>query len=268
MQWYESFPHIGYDATGRPIMRPTAGQQSSDAISDFLKNASTGNGEQNLEWRTILDPMTGQSVILSDRDLEIVTRMSAGKGVLGDREDDVYQPFEDIFSKDVLDMPVTAHPPQKRSFIPSLLDRRRVGRITHAMKMGWIRPRLPAWALEDPEDLDQVRRFAMYSTSGKPGAFDDDFEGEILGFSSSSVSYVVMPDVWADQDEKEIKDPQALEWQASLPPSLRTYRPPRPSPYMRPAAEPLPGHAESYNPPPEFLLSQEEVCSFYDFLHL
>ncbi|VUZ40563.1 unnamed protein product [Hymenolepis diminuta] len=258
MQWYESFPHVGYDATGRPIMRPTAGQQPSDAISEFLKNASKEEGEQNAEWRTITDPMTGQAVVLSDRDLEIITRMNAGKGVLGDKEDDVFQPFEDIFSKDVSDMPVTAHPPQKRSFIPSLLDRRRVGRITHAMKMGWIKPRLPAWALEDPEDLDQVRRFAMYSTSGKPGAFNDDFEGDILGFSSSSVSYVVMPDVWADQDEKESQDQQTLAWQASLPPSLRTYRQPRPSPYMRPAAEPLPGHAESYNPPPEFLLTKEE----------
>lgn len=126
MQWYESFPHVGYDATGRPIMRPTAGQQSSDAITDFLKNSATEFGEGGAEWRTVVDPKTGQTVVLSDRDLEIVTRMSAGKGVLGDKEEDIYQPWEDFFSKDVLEMPVTAHPPQKRSFIPSLLDRRRV----------------------------------------------------------------------------------------------------------------------------------------------
>ncbi|VDN30321.1 unnamed protein product [Dibothriocephalus latus] len=51
-------------------------------------------------------------------------------------------------------------------------------------------------------------------------------------------------------------------WQAGLPASLQTYRPPRPRPYMRPASEPLPSHAESYNPPPEFLLSSEEERAF------
>ncbi|KAL5971185.1 Ribosome biogenesi protein BOP1 [Taenia solium] len=259
MQWYESFPHVGYDASGRPIMRPTVSHQSADAISDFLKTGSTEQSEQDAEWRTIVDPKTGQSVVLSDRDLEIVTRMSAGKGVLGDKEGDVWQPWEDFFSNSVLQMPVTAHPPQKRSFIPSLLDRRRVGRITHAIKMGWIRPRLPPWALEDVNDLDQVRRYAMYMTSGKPGAFDDYDEGEILGFSASSVPNYVMPDVWADQDEENTEQ-NTFAWQAGLPASLQTYRPPRPRPYMRPAAEPLPGHAESYNPPPEFLLSEEELA--------
>ncbi|KAL5110223.1 Ribosome biogenesi protein bop1 [Taenia crassiceps] len=257
MQWYESFPHVGYDASGRPIMRPTVSQQSADAISDFLKTSSTGQGEQDAEWRTIVDPKTGQSVVLSDRDLEIVTRMSAGKGVLGDKEGDIHQPWEDFFSNSVLQMPVTAHPPEKRSFIPSLLDRRRVGRITHAIKMGWIRPHLPPWALEDVNDPDQVRRYAMYMTSGKPGAFDDYDEGEILGFSASSVSNCVIPDVWADQDVDNTEQ-NSFAWQAGLPASLQTYRPPRPRPYMRPAAEPLPGHAESYNPPPEFLLAEEE----------
>uniref|UniRef100_A0A5K3EN27 BOP1NT domain-containing protein n=1 Tax=Mesocestoides corti TaxID=53468 RepID=A0A5K3EN27_MESCO len=258
MQWYDALPHVGYDSTGRPIMRPSLHQKSIDAISEFLKTSATENGEADSEWRTIIDPKTGQNVVLSDRDLEIVTRMSSGKGVLGDMEDDIYQPWEDFFSKDVLQMPVTAHPPQKRSFIPSLLDRRRVGRITHALKMGWIRPRLPAWALEDADDLEQVRRYAMYLSSGKPGAFDDDDEGDILGFSSSAVPICVFPDVWADQDNSSTENTKSFEWQAGLPTSLQTYRPPRPRPYMRPAAEPLPSHAESYNPPPEFLLSEEE----------
>lgn len=125
MQWYDSLPHVGYDSTGRPIMRPSS-SKGSDAISDFLKATATGDVEENSEWRTVIDPKTGQSVLLSDRDLHIVTHMSAGKGVLGDNEDDIHQPWDDFFSKDVLLMPVTAHPPQKRSFIPSLLDKRRV----------------------------------------------------------------------------------------------------------------------------------------------
>lgn len=136
------------------------------------------------------------------------------------------------------------------------------------MKMGWIRPRLPAWALEDVDDLDQVRRYAMYMSSGNPGAFENDDEGEILGFSASSVPICVIPDVWADQDSDSTNENQnSFVWQAGLPASLQTYRPPRPRPYMRPAAEPLPSHAESYNPPPEFLLSEDEVGMFL-YLHL
>ncbi len=97
MQWYDSLPHVGYDSTGRPIMRPGSQNKGSDAISDFLTGTATGDGEQNAEWRTIVDPMTGQSVVLSDRDLEIVTRMSAGKGVLGDTENDVHQVSNILF---------------------------------------------------------------------------------------------------------------------------------------------------------------------------
>nr|VZI32324.1 unnamed protein product [Spirometra erinaceieuropaei] len=259
MHWYDSFPHVGYDSSGRPIMKPGYKAGEQDAISSFLQGTNTENGEEGSEWRTVVDPQTGQSVVLSDRDLEIVTRMSSGKGVLGDKEDDVYQPWDDFFSGDVLQMPVTAHPPQKRSFIPSLLDRRRVGRITHAIKMGWIRPRLPPWALEDSEDMEQLRRYSMYLTSGKPNALDDEVEEDILGFSSSVLPICTFPDVWADEEEGGASATEkSYAWQATLPATLQTYRPPRPRPFMRPAAEPLPSHAESYNPPPEFLLSEEE----------
>ncbi len=131
------------------------------------------------------------------------------------------------------------------------------------MKMGWIKPRLPAWALEDADDPDQVRRYAMYLTSGRPDAFDDDDDGDILGFSTSSVPICVFPDVWADQEDKTNDEKDTFAWQAGLPTSLQTYRPPRPRPYMRPAAEPLPNHAESYNPPPEFLLTPDEVSVYF-----
>lgn len=36
-----------------------------------------------------------------------------------------------------------------------------------------------------------------------------------------------------------------------------------PAPKMR-----LPGHEESYNPPPEYLLTEEEVCVCFFFWHM
>ncbi|CAL8104750.1 unnamed protein product [Calicophoron daubneyi] len=129
VQWYNSFAHIGYDTSGRPIMRPDFAEGQGDSIDEFLKRVDTGNGEMNLEWRTVRDPQTGQCVILSDHDLEFVTRMAAGKGVLGDEGSKPFEEWNEWFSKDVMQMPVTAHPPQKRSFIPSILDRRRTAAI-------------------------------------------------------------------------------------------------------------------------------------------
>ncbi|CAL8104753.1 unnamed protein product [Calicophoron daubneyi] len=258
VQWYNSFAHIGYDTSGRPIMRPDFAEGQGDSIDEFLKRVDTGNGEMNLEWRTVRDPQTGQCVILSDHDLEFVTRMAAGKGVLGDEGSKPFEEWNEWFSKDVMQMPVTAHPPQKRSFIPSILDRRRVGRMVYAIKMGWFKPRLPAWALSNPEDPDELRRYAAYMTSGNLAALDSDDEEDTLGIPSTFVSSYTFPDVWADQDLESEKPDESPSWRSNLPILLQDYRPPRPRPYQRPPEEPLPGHIASYNPPPEFILSKEE----------
>ncbi|KAG5454112.1 Ribosome biogenesis protein 1 [Clonorchis sinensis] len=260
VQWYDSFAHIGYDTSGRPIIRPNFADGKSDSIDEFLQRVDTGMGESNLEWRTVQDPQTGQFVVLSDHDLDMVTKMASHKGVLSAGDSGPYEPWNDWFTKDVLEMPVTAHPPQKRSFIPSLLDRRRVGRMVHAIKMGWFKPRLPAWALSDPNDPDALRRYAAYMTSGNLGALDSDEEEDNLGIPSAFVSSYVFPDVWADQDSGPGVKPDECEdsWRTRFPMLSQDYRPPRPRPYQKAPEEPLPGHIASYNPPPEFILSKDE----------
>lgn len=116
--------------------------------------------------------------------------------------------------------PVTNRPADKRSFIPSLVEKEKVGapppgaatppslpcpdhiclqvsRMVHAIKMGWIQPRRP----RDPT----------------PSFYD----------------------LWAQED------PNAV---------LGRHKMHVPAPKLA-----LPGHAESYNPPPEYLPSEEEV---------
>lgn len=116
--------------------------------------------------------------------------------------------------------PVTNRPADKRSFIPSLVEKEKVGalppgvatalpcpcpdhaclqvsRMVHAIKMGWIQPRRP----RDPT----------------PHFYD----------------------LWAQED------PNAV---------LGRHKMHVPAPKLA-----LPGHAESYNPPPEYLPSEEEV---------
>ena len=129
----------------------------------------------------------------------------------------------DFFSGDLMIHPVTNRPADKRSFIPSLVEKEKVGvghpggapghptsapapltlpslqvsRMVHAIKMGWIQPRRPR--------------------DHSPSFYD----------------------LWAQED------PNAV---------LGRHKMHVPAPKLA-----LPGHSESYNPPPEYLPSEEEV---------
>lgn len=48
-------------------------------------------------------------------------------------------------------MPLSGRPEHKRSFVPSNWERLQVGKYVHAIKMGWIRPRLKKPTEEDDE---------------------------------------------------------------------------------------------------------------------
>lgn len=107
------------------------------------------------------------------------------------------QPQVEFFSNEVMIHPVTNRPEHKRSFIPSLVEKQKVSKLVHAIKMGWIKPR----------------------------RVEDDSKGNYY-------------DLWAGEDSS----------------ILAKHRMHLPAPKT-----PLPGHHESYNPPPEYLLTDEEV---------
>ena len=54
-----------------------------------------------------------------------------------------------------METPLTAHPPQKRSFIPSKWEKLRVGRMVHSIKMGWMKPSKPKRDPNDPDAEDE-----------------------------------------------------------------------------------------------------------------
>lgn len=103
----------------------------------------------------------------------------------------------EFFSKDLMIHPVTNRPEHKRSFIPSLIEKEKVSKLVHAIKMGWIKPR----------------------------RMEDDNRGRYY-------------DLWASEDSS----------------ILAKHKMHLPAPKI-----PLPGHHESYNPPPEYLFTDEEV---------
>ncbi|KAF9416518.1 hypothetical protein HW555_006185, partial [Spodoptera exigua] len=188
--WYREYPHVGYDLDGRRIIKPP----QRDQIDDFLKKC-----EDPEFWRTVRDPSTGQDVVLSKQDLELLRRVRAG--LVPSAQHDEYAPWLDWFSRDVLAAPLRAFPDHKRSFLPSRDEARAVGRLVHALRMGWAKTRRQL-----ADERRQRRQRAFYDLWGAGSA-----------------------------------DARALQRHIPAP-----RRPP-------------PGHAESYNPPPEYLLDAQEM---------
>uniref|UniRef100_A0A8C0DPA6 Ribosome biogenesis protein BOP1 n=1 Tax=Balaenoptera musculus TaxID=9771 RepID=A0A8C0DPA6_BALMU len=186
LEWYDDFPHVGYDLDGRRIYKPLRTPDELDQFLDKMDNPDY--------WRTVQDRMTGHSVQLTDEQVALVRRLQRGQ--FGDVSFNPYEPAVDFFSGDLMIHPVTNRPADKRSFIPSLVEKEKVSRMVHAIKMGWIQPRRPR---------------------------------------DSTPSFY---DLWAQED------PDAV---------LGRHKMHVPAPKLA-----LPGHAESYNPPPEYLPSEEE----------
>ncbi|KAM3679735.1 ribosome biogenesis protein BOP1 [Ammospiza maritima maritima] len=190
MEWYQDFPHIGYDLDGKKIYKPLRSKDELDLFLEKMENPEY--------WRTVQDRQTGAELCLSEEQLELVQRLQ--RGHFGDVNFDPYEPSVDFFTHEVRIHPVTNRPADKRSFIPSLVEKEKVSKLVHAIKMGWIQPRKPR--------------------------------------ESSPTFY----DLWAREDPDSV---------------LGRHKMHVPAPKM-----PLPGHAESYNPPPEFLLSPEEELAW------
>lgn len=68
MQWYDEYKHIGYDWDAKKIIKPA----KRDQLDDFLKRMEDPNF-----WRTVKDPQTGQDVILSDADIDLIKRINS-----------------------------------------------------------------------------------------------------------------------------------------------------------------------------------------------
>ncbi|KAK6491307.1 ribosome biogenesis protein bop1 isoform X1 [Huso huso] len=190
MEWYKDYPHIGYDLDGKKIFKPI---RNKDELDEFLEKMDNPD-----YWRTVHDKKTGSDIRLTDEQIDLVHRLQ--KGQFGDVSFNQYEPSIDFFSHETMIHPVTNRPEHKRSFIPSLIEKEKVSRLVHAIKMGWIKPRKPK---------DHTPQYY---------------------------------DLWAKEDPNSI---------------LGRHKMHVPAPKLK-----LPGHEESYNPPPEYLLTEEEKLAW------
>lgn len=186
MNWYDDYPHIGYDWEGKKILKPPKG----DELDTFLKKMEDPNF-----WRTVKDPQTGQDVVLCDADVDLIQRLQNSK--IPDAQFDEYAPWIEWFTSEVMKTPLRKFPEHKRSFLPSKSEKEKVSKLVHAIKMGWIKPR---------KEKDKEPKFYM---------------------------------LWQTDDTAE---------------HMRRIHDHIPAPKRH-----LPGHAESYNPPPEYLFDEREL---------
>ncbi|CAG0888891.1 unnamed protein product [Darwinula stevensoni] len=189
MEYYQHFVHIGYDLDGKKIIKP----KKKDELDHFLQMM-----EDPEFWRTVEDKSTGQDVRLSEADVRAIHRMQKNK--IPDETYNPYEPWVDFFTNKVMQTSVTAHPPHKRSFIPSLIERQKVGKMVHAIKMGWMKPQ--------SDKKEAVEKY-----------------GPVM--------------VWDSNSHAE---------------EMRRIHNHIPAPKLK-----LPVHAESYNPPPEYLFDEDEM---------
>ncbi|XP_028673936.2 ribosome biogenesis protein bop1 [Erpetoichthys calabaricus] len=190
MEWYKDYPHIGYDLNGKKIFKPI---RNKDELDEFLDKMESPD-----YWRTVHDKVIGSDIKLTDEQVQLVHRLQ--KGQFGDVNFNQYEPAVDFFTHETMIHPVTNRPEDKRSFIPSLIEKEKVSKLVHAIKMGWIKPRRP---------------------------------------KETAPQYY---DLWAKEDSSAI---------------LGRHKMHVPAPKMK-----LPGHEESYNPPPEYLFSEEEKLAW------
>ncbi|CAL7948898.1 unnamed protein product [Xylocopa violacea] len=193
MKWYDDYDHIGYNWDGKKIIKP----QKGDQLDNFLKRM-----EDPDFWRTIKDPQTGQDVVLSEADIDLITRIQKRK--IPDVTFDEYAPWIEWFTSEVMKTPLRQFPEHKRSFLPSKLEAKKVSKLVHALKMGWIKS--SAELEKEKQQKKNEPQFYM---------------------------------LWQSDDQAE----EMRRIHKHIPPPKRH----------------LPGHAESYNPPPEYLFDKREL---------
>ncbi|KAL6256541.1 hypothetical protein P5V15_012651 [Pogonomyrmex californicus] len=192
MNWYNEYNHIGYDWEGKKILKPEKG----DELDNFLKRM-----EDPDFWRTIKDLQTGQDVVLSEADIDLIVRIQKQK--IPNVQFDEYAPWVDWFTSEVMKTPLRKFPEHKRSFLPSKNEARKVSKLVHALKMGWMKS---TTEMQKEREKNQGPQFYM---------------------------------LWQSDDQAE---------------EMRRIHKHIPAPKRH-----LPGHAESYNPPPEYLFDNKEL---------
>lgn len=124
---YEEMPHIGYDINGKRIMRPAKGS----ALDQLLELIDLPAG-----WTGLLDQNTGQSLNLSEEELELIRKIQNNENT--DEAMNPYEPTIEWFTSKVEVMPLSAAPEPKSRFMPSQHEAKKIMKLVKAIREGKI----------------------------------------------------------------------------------------------------------------------------------
>ncbi|KAA0146357.1 hypothetical protein FNF29_08089 [Cafeteria roenbergensis] len=219
-EWYAGLPIVGYDVSGAPIAR----REGEDRIAQFLKSQ-----EDPVAFRwTVYDSENDEEVTLSARDVGMLKTMREG-GFAHPEFDETSDDYNltDLFAVPDKDDPSALYSEgdyePKRRFLPSRWEAMRVNKLRRAIREGRLRVRTAEERLADldPKAKERAAREPTYSLWGADGM---------------------------------AVDPHDMA-SGALDPAHR----PRGQPGHIAAPKPRPpGHAASYRPPREFLLTDKE----------
>lgn len=218
--WYRAEDHIGYDHDGRKIAK-SGGAAGGQGRDALDALVARADDPAGTLLRTVYDEYNDEVVKLTDEEVRMVMRVR--KGLFPHVEVDPHAPYVDWFSGDVSAVPLRgggAEP--KRRFVPSKHEEAKVVKLVRALRAGWLKTR------------KEQRKAARMARAGA-GA------GGLLGPSGLYL-------LWGEDDAGGGggADEQLRRTGASLA-------------YLAPQKPRLPGHADSYRPPPEYVPTEEEV---------
>lgn len=117
MEWYDEFPHIGYDVEGRKVLRPATG----DELDKFLATVEDPDA-----WTSAQDRLLGKDVKLTDEELDIIRRLQNAE--IPDGSYNPYEPTTEWYTgkgKELV-MPLSSRPEPKSRFVPSKWEHKKV----------------------------------------------------------------------------------------------------------------------------------------------
>ena len=198
LQWYKNYDHIGYDWSGKKIIKSQDSVANPDLIDTFISRIN----DPAKFARTVIDPQTGQTVELSKKDIELISNLQGGG--YPDLTTDPYAPWVDLHSHEVEQFPAVDAPRSKRSFLPSDAERVKIGRMVHSIKMGWMKPRSIKPFFSTDEGKDKV--YLMWRDGEEPES-DKHYKTRIpapkLPLPTNAESYNPSTEYLWTEEEKE-----------------------------------------------------------------
>lgn len=195
LNFYDAYPHIGYDINGKKISRPAKGE----ALDALLDSIDIPKG-----WTGLTDPATGKPLELSQEDLEVLRKLTRNEA-----PGDGYDPYPDMveyFTGKGMEeiMPLSAAPEPKRRFVPSKHEAKRVMKMVKAIKEGRIQPyKEPTAEDEEQEDDLGVVKYDIWANEAPRPDHPMNIPAPKLPPPGYEESYHPPPEYLPDKQEKE-----------------------------------------------------------------